>query len=110
LEVKSKAITFIGFAVRSRKIKCGVNALILTKERIKVLILCSTAGEGTTKEAIKLSQKFSCPLIISKGIKLEDIVYKDNCKLAGIFDINLAKAVLDNLDDNFLKYFGGDNI
>jgi hypothetical protein len=110
LEAKSKAVTFIGFAVRSRKIKCGVNALILTRERIKLLILCSTAGEGTNKEALKLMKKFSCPLIICSGIKLEDVIYKDNCKLAGIFDINLAKAVLDNLDSNFLKYFGGDNI
>jgi len=110
LQGKSKAITFIGFAVRAGKIKCGVNALLLTKERIKVLILCSTAGDNTSKESIKLSKRFNCPLLICKDITLENIINKENCKLAGIYDNNLAKAVLDNIDGNFLKYFGGDNI
>jgi ribosomal protein L7Ae-like RNA K-turn-binding protein len=110
LEGNSKAVTFIGFSVRARKIVCGVNALSYTREKIKLVILCSVTGEGTYKEGIKLSKKFNCPLIICNNIKLEDIVKKDNCKLAGIFDNNLAKAVLDNLDGNFLIYSGGDNL
>ena len=38
--------------------------------------------------------------------KIEDIFYKENCKLAAVLDQSLATAILDSLNENF-EQFGG---
>ena len=102
-----KTITFIGFAIKARKVRSGVNAIKTLKGGVEVLILCSTASENTLNDAVKLSKKFNCPLVISKAHKIEDIVQKEHCKLIAIQDKSLSKAILENLDDSFELYSGG---
>ena len=46
---------------------------------------------------------------MTHGIKVEDIFYKQNCKLALVTDNSLAKAILANLDEQFVL-FGGNKI
>ena len=55
-------------------------------------------GESTQKKVIKISQKLSAPLLICKD--LAD--YCDaGCLVCCLREANLAKAVLQNLDENF---------
>ena len=104
---KTKAFTFIGFAIRARKVKMGVNA-VKTLKKAELLIVCSTATENTLKEAVSLSKKLFAKLLVLYDVKLEEVVFKENCKLIAITDKALAKAVLDNCNDSHLsEYFGG---
>ena len=73
------------------------------------MIVCSTVSDNSMKQVLKLKEKFKCELLICKNVKLEDIVNKENCKLAVIKDRNLAKAILNSLNDNLIKYCGGIN-
>ena len=102
---KSKVLTYIGFAKKSGNLRSGVNA-INTIRTANLLIVCATASQNTVKEAIKLSAKFSCPIMESK-ISVEEITGKENCKLIAITEGNLAKAILDNKDENFTLISGG---
>ena len=43
-------------------------------------------------------------------IPLEQLTGKENCKMAAITDVNLAKAVLDNQDGNFSVSSGGNGL
>lgn len=104
--MKDKIHTYIGFAVRSGKVKLGVNAIRTVKGKIPLLILCSSASENTKKEAVKLGKKYDSSVVLSKNEKLEDVFSKENCKLAAILDVSLANAIIDNLDENFVQ-FGG---
>ena len=106
---KSKPLTFIGFAIRARKIRAGVNAIATLKGKVKVLIICQTASQNTFNDAIELSRKFGAPLVVSKTYKVEDIIKKENCKLLAIQDESLGNAVLQNLDSHFQKYSWRDN-
>lgn len=101
---KSKPLTFIGFAIKARKVRAGVNAIQTLKGGVKVLIICKTASQNAFDEAIKLSKKFNAPIIISETYKVEDIIKKANCKLLAIQDESLGSAILDNLDNHFHKY------
>ena len=103
----SKPLTFIGFAIKARKVRFGVNAVATLKPKIPLLILCDTASDNTKKEAVKLSNKLQSTLLITRGVKIEEIVYKENCKLIAILDDGLAKAITQNLDCHFTKYSGG---
>lgn len=100
----SKPLTFIGFAIKARKVRSGVNAIETLKGGVKVLILCATASKNTVDEVVKISKKLSAPIVISKTYKVEDIIKKPNCKLLAIQDESLGNAVLQNLDQHFQEY------
>ena len=98
-----KIISYIGFAIRARKVKLGVNAAQTAKQgMIKLIVLCHTASENTVKETISLAKKHHSKIVVSKTHLVEDIVCKSNCKLIALLDKGLAKAVLDNLNENFV--------
>lgn len=107
MALKSKAYTFIGFAVKARKIKCGVNAVATIKGSAPLLILCRSASENTKKDGFKLAKKLNAKMLVTERDDLENIVYKENCKLAAITDDALATAVIENSDGEFTEYTGG---
>ena len=95
-----KVDTFVGFSIKARKIVLGAGTIDLLKRDVYLVIVCSSASENTKKVALKYKNRFSCPLIICK-IGLENVVHKAGCKIAAIRDINLAKAICDNLDGDY---------
>lgn len=103
---KSKAFTFIGFAIKARKLRCGVNA-ISTLKKADLLILCSSASENTKKDAVKLSKKLNAKLLVLNEVLLESVVYKEKCKLVAVTDNALAKAILNSGDSRFCEYQEG---
>lgn len=100
MENKTKAQTFIGFAMRKGSFKIGVNA-IYTLKRASLLIVCSTAGADTNRQAIKLAKRFNCKLL--KIIRpLMEVTHKENAKLMAITDNALASAIIENGEKEFI--------
>jgi len=102
LEIKTKAETFIGFAIRTGKFKIGTNA-VATLKKAYLVIVCNSASENTKKEAEKLARKFGCPLIESKNKSLEQITHRENAKVMAISDKQLSDAVLSNSEEDFTQ-------
>lgn len=100
---RSKIETFIGFSIRAGKYRLGVNA-VATLKSAELLIMCHTASENTVKDVLKLSKKLKVEIIVYNFGNLEDLTGKANCKLMAVTDKSLAKAIIDNLDENFTKY------
>ncbi len=100
---RSKIETFIGFSIRAGKYRLGVNA-VATLKNAELLIMCHTASENTVKDVLKLSKKLKAEIIVCNFVNLEDLTGKENCKLMAVTDKSLAKAIIDNLDENFTKY------
>ena len=101
MENKSKANTFIGFAIRARKFRIGMNA-VQTLKSINLLIVCNSASENTKAEALKVANKYHCTLIMTNTAKLEDITHRENAKVMAVADKALAKAILDNIENDFI--------
>ena len=101
MENNSKANTFIGFAIRARKFRIGMNA-VQTLKNINLLIVCNSASENTKSEAVKVANKYHCPLIMTVTAKLEEITHRENAKVMAIADKALAKAILDNIKNDFI--------
>ena len=95
MENRSKAETFIGFAVKSGKFRSGANTLSTLKKAYLILV-CETAAENTKKLAAKYAEKYRCMALCIKGCTLSDIAHKDGIKIAAITDLSLAKAVIDS--------------
>ena len=100
---RSKIETFIGFSIRAGKYRLGVNA-VATLKSAELLIMCHTASENTIKDVLKLSKKLQAEVIVYNSGALEDLTGKEHCKLMAVTDKSLAKAIIDNLDENFTKY------
>ena len=104
--MRDKIISYVGFAIKAGKIKMGVNAILSHRGDIYLLLLCDTAANNTVKQAEKIAHKACADIVVCKGDTLENILNKENCKLAAILDKSLAGAIKDNLNDKFVQ-FGG---
>ena len=100
MENKSKAETFIGFAVRAGKFRSGANTLSTLKKAYLILV-CKTASENTVKLAEKYAEKYRCRALLSTERALSDISHKEGIKIAAITDFSLAKAVTENAVPDF---------
>jgi ribosomal protein L7Ae-like RNA K-turn-binding protein len=101
LEKTNKVKTFIGFAMRTGKFRMGANASA-TLKRAELAIVCNSASENTKKDAEKLARKFHCPIIEPKNKTLAEITHKENAKVMAIVDKSLSKAILSNLEEEFI--------
>lgn len=102
----NKIDTYIGFALKSRKVVFGLDLLKVQAVKIKVIIADNTLSEKSLREVKFLSGKYKIPLLISEA-ELNETLHKKNCKTIGITDINLSKAVLANIDGSFYSLSGG---
>lgn len=100
MEKKNKAFTFIGFAIKTGKYRIGLNA-IETLKRANLMIVCKTISENSKEKAIKQAKKFNCPIVTTVNSSLEQITFKQNAKAMAIYDGKLAKAILENLEQEF---------
>jgi flagellar motor switch protein FliG len=101
LENKSRAETFIGFAIRTGRCRIGLNA-VETLKRADVVIVCKTTAENSREKAKKLAVKFNCPLVVTVNKTLEQITHKENAKVMAIYDKKLTKAFLGSLEQEFI--------
>ena len=104
--VKSKIETYIGFCVKSREIAIGSGAVSTLHGGVRLIILDGTSAKNSWRLALKFKNRFTCPLIICKS-GFEDVVNKCGAKIAAVLNKELAKAILNNLDDNYELYAGG---
>ncbi len=105
MENKSKAETYIGFAIRKGSYKIGVNA-IFTLKKANLLIVCNTAGNDTKRQAIKLAKKFKCRLFMKTQGLLSDVTKRENSKLMAITDSALSRAIESNSENEFVEVLG----
>lgn len=104
-----KIESYIGFAIRARKIRLGSGAISTLRDGVELLIMDGTAAKNSQRLALKFKNRFCCPLVVCES-GFDKIVNKPECKIAAICDKSLAGAILDNLDGNFRLYLsGGDN-
>ncbi len=107
--IKSKIESYVGFALRARKIRLGSGAISTLRGGVELLIMDGGAAKNSQRLALKFKNRFSCPLVVCET-GFADLVGKPDCKIAAICDKSLAGAILDNLDGNFRLYvLGGDD-
>ena len=92
--MKSKIETFIGFAVRARKVRSGINA-VSTLKRANLIVICESISDNSKKQCIKIAKNYGCPIIQINGL-LENYVHKEGVKVIAVTDLNLAKAILQD--------------
>ena len=92
----SKVKTYIGFAVKSRKIKYGVDDIVKLKSASLILVSEALAESGHGKVKAYALKK-SIDVIDMDSKSFNDIIQNTSIKAAAILDDNLADAIKKNL-------------
>ena len=106
-----KISAYLGFCIRSGKIVFGVDRAEALKKGVHLLIADSTLSENSMKVLVKLKEKFSCPLLVTEGVSLSELLHRPAVKAAAVKDKNLASAILTATasDAQYKLYSGGNN-
>jgi len=98
LDIK-KIKAYLSFSVRSGNIIFGVDKLMVNKKLPIVVLICSTQNDKVTNKVLRYCSDNNIKVIKLKDLLLADIIGRDNCKVVGLTDFNLAKAVMDEFQN-----------
>ena len=104
--MQSKVQSYVGFCKRARKITLGSSAVGTLKGGVYLLLFDGHAAKNSLRYALKYKRKFNCPLLVC-GENFEELVGKQNCRLAAIQDKNLADAILNSGEPGYELYTEG---
>lgn len=93
-----KIISYLGYAIKSNNIVYGIDNLIKFNKKLFLIIICPSCVKKSVNLAVKKANELSCDIKMSADI-LQDLLHKDNCKVIGIKDENLANAILSCKND-----------
>ncbi len=92
----NKAKTYIGFAIKSRAIKYGVDDICKLK-KIDLIIVSESLQESSMNKVVKHSEQIKADLLKLGLEKFEDLLDNKSVKAIAILDKNLAVAIKKNL-------------
>ena len=92
----SKVKTYVGFAIKSQKIKYGVDDIVKLKSASLILVSDALAESGQGKVMAYALKKSVKLITIEVGI-FNEIIQNTSVKAAAILDDNLADAIKKNL-------------
>ena len=95
----SKIKTYIGFAIKSRKIKFGVDDILKLKNAHLIIVSDSLAESGLKKIEGFASRK-SIEVIKFSEIDFQEVVQNISIKATALLDQNLADAIKKNLTNS----------
>ena len=92
----SKIKTYIGFAIKSRKIKFGVDDILKLKNA-GIIIVSDSLAESGMKKLENFANKKSIELIKLTEVDFLELIQNISIKATAILDENLAEAIKKNL-------------
>lgn len=88
----------LGFAIKANKIVYGTDNVIIKK--VKLILISDTLSKTTIKKIY--NNKKEIPIYSVKNFD-ELLLGRPGCKVIGITDSQMATAMENNLDSNYLR-------
>ncbi len=92
----NKVFSYVGFAVRAGKVKIGIDNVLSAKKVPYVVLYDKTLAENSKKKLLSRCENVNPTFCVD----MDDVFPGKGCKVLGITDRNLAKAIIDNLEEN----------
>jgi len=101
--LENKVNTYLGFAKKSNAIIYGIDKLSEYNKKIHLIIVCSSANDKylSIAKQVKAKNK-NCTVVKTNNCTLNELLNTDNCKIIGIKNFSLSKAILDNMSNILL--------
>ena len=100
--MNDKIATLIGFAVKANKLIYGLDELEEGTRKRYLIVYCSTLSERGEAALKRVAKRDNVPMIKTLSRRLEDIVYKRNCKVIGIANKQMSEAIIQYITEDYL--------
>lgn len=90
-----KIDSYIGFAIKSRKVVYGLDSLEIYKKKVHLVLYTDDLAEKSLKKAVQIAETKNCPAL--QYNEFTKLLNKDNCKILAITNKELADAIIKNL-------------
>ena len=91
-----KVKSLLGFAIKAGKVIYGIDNINASSRRKHLIVVCSTLSPNALKQ---LTRNYSTSEILRcKSVKLEDLIYKTNCKVIALTDKQMSQAIINNFN------------
>lgn len=97
---KDKIETLIGFALKANKVIFGKDNIEVFRKRMHLIVIDNTLSEKSKKDALFLASNKHIPVLITSK-PLEEIIYKQNCKMIALKDKQMSEAIKMNINENY---------
>ena len=94
----NKIKAYLGFAIKSGNIIFGYDNIITTKKKLKLIIVSNTVNNKISTKINDFADSKKIKLINLSELSVEELISRDNCKLIGIVDENLASAIIKEME------------
>ena len=91
---QNKLASYLGFSIKSGEVVFGFDNLLETRKKIKLVIYCHTINSKIEEKLYKLCEYKKWNLVKIENETLSNLINRDNCKVMGLINNNLAKAVM----------------
>ena len=96
--MNNKIKAYIGFAINKGSVIFGIDNIVKSKLKIKLVLLCKFTQKNTRKEAAEFCEKKNIRLL-ETAVPLEELASRNGVKVLAITDTNLAQAIIKNSDE-----------
>lgn len=90
-----KIKTYLGFSVKSNQIVYGIDNLITTKKKVHLIVACKTLTDNGLNQLLKFANKNKIEVVSPIEETLSELINRNNCKIIGLTNGNLCKAILN---------------
>ena len=90
----NKVISYIGYAIKSRKIIVGQSLIKRSKDNIYCILVDVSASQNLIDLAKNVANKNSCTYIVVEN--LEILTHIKDIKIIAITDESLGRAIVEN--------------
>lgn len=94
---EAKVRSYIGFAIKARKIIYGLDNILTSKKRPYLLLIDKGFSPNSQKKLARYAEENEIPIM---SFNLETVIPDRNCKAVGLMEKNLAAAVLKELKES----------
>lgn len=92
---QDKLKSYLGFSIKSGEVVFGFDTLLETKKKVKCVIYCNTVNPKIENKLISLCEYKNWALLKTQTQTLSTLVSRDNCKVMGLINKNLIKAIME---------------
>ena len=89
---KTKISSYIGFSIRSGKVLFGIDSVEKYNKRIQLVLVSNTISENSLQNVKTVCEKKNVEYMLL-DFSIEDITKRNNCKVLGILNPELSKAI-----------------
>ena len=94
----NKIKTYLGFAIKSKKIIFGFDNIISYKKNQILILVSSSVNNKTSLKINEFANRKNYKIINLTDLTCEELIGRDNCKMVSVIDENLAQAIIKEIE------------